>query len=731
MRIFLHFVLLLCPFWLQAQFTYRLDQSIPVQDKDGNTVPMAWAGGINAAQFNTMDLNADGTDDLVLYDRMANKVITFLAENNVYHYAPEYETMFPEELTNWLLLRDYNCDGKKDIFTGDVLGIRVFTNTTQPGAPLSWKHFLFYSGPGSTKSPVVLTKGTTVKSNLQLQYDDLPSISDVDGDGDLDIFNVRFTGNGTIEYHQNFGQERGSCDSLDFERSTSKWAGLTECDCGDFAFNNETCASAGRVKHAAGKSLLALDANGDATIDLLLSEATCTRLYFLPNTGSIAAPVINSFSNFPEVNPVSFLIFPAAYHEDVDFDGIKDLIATPNIYGKTYLNTNLKRSNWFYKNTGTNTQPAFTFSKPDLLQDQMIDVGDNAVPAFADYDNDGDYDMFISQNTSSVTAASIYFYENTGTLAAPAFKLVNDNYMNFTSGEFYNLKIQFAHITADNLPDLVFTATSFQDGVTSLYYLPNQGSGVFQFSLTSLQQLSLELSETENVSMAYVNGDGLPDLLVGRSTGSLEYWRNTGTRGAPSFSLEDDSFLGIASSILRQNVSAEVADLDADGKEDLILGDQTGELRIVDNYHETDNVTNAFLTIAFNPLTEAYEKRNLGGRIWPVAVNLFNTDKPVLAVGTILGGITLLRHDEVEPLPETVVINPYPNPGKRNSTIQISTNRTGYAKIISATGQEIGDWIQLRAHETNPVPLTGLSSGVYIFYCIIEGKTYARRFVIY
>jgi hypothetical protein len=722
---------MLCPFWLQAQFTYRLDQSIPVQDKEGNTVPMAWAGGINAAQFNTMDLNADGTDDLVLYDRMANKVITFLAENNTYHYAPEYETMFPEELTNWLLLRDYNCDGKKDIFTGDVLGIRVFTNTTQPGAALSWKHFLFYNGPGSTKSPVILTKGTTVKSNLQLQYDDLPSISDVDGDGDLDIFNVRFTGNGTIEYHQNFGQERGSCDSLDFERVTSKWAGLTECNCGNFAFNNETCTSAGRVKHAAGKSLLALDANGDATIDLLLSEATCTRLYFLPNTGSIAAPVISSSSSFPAVNPVSFLIFPAAYHEDVDFDGIKDLIATPNIYGKIYLNTNLKRSNWFYKNTGTNTQPNFTFSKPDLLQDQMIDVGDNAVPAFADYDNDGDYDMFISQNTSAATAASIYLYENTGTIAAPAFKLITDNYMNFTSGEFYNLKIQFAHITADNLPDLVFTATRFQDGVTSLYYLPNQSSGVFQFSLASLQQLSLELFETENVSMAYVNEDGLPDLLVGRSTGSLEYWRNTGTRGAPSFSLEDDSFLGIASSILRQNVSADVADLDADGNEDLILGDQTGELRIVDDYHNAASATDAFLTITFNPLTETYEKRNLGGRIWPVAVNLFNTDKPVIAAGTILGGISLLRHDEVEPLPETVVINPYPNPAARNSTIRISTNRTGYAKIISVTGQEIGDWIQLRAHEINTVPLIGLSSGVYIFYCIIEGKTYARRFVIY
>ena len=122
----LYFFLLFFPLTLQAQFTYFLDQSIPVQDLNSNNLSLPWAGGLNATQYNTMDLDDDGTDDLALFDRMANKVITFVSRDNQYIPAPEFENLFPADISNWLLLRDYNCDGKKDIFTGDVLGIKVY-----------------------------------------------------------------------------------------------------------------------------------------------------------------------------------------------------------------------------------------------------------------------------------------------------------------------------------------------------------------------------------------------------------------------------------------------------------------------------------------------------------------------------------------------------------------------------------------------------------------------------
>src|SRR5688572_5876530 len=110
-------IFLFFPITLVAQFTYVLDQTIAVKNEDGTLLATPWAGGLNAAHYNTLDLNADGKEDLVLFDRMGDKILTFVNDQNKYRYAPEYEDFFPDEVTNWLLLRDYNCDGKKDIFT--------------------------------------------------------------------------------------------------------------------------------------------------------------------------------------------------------------------------------------------------------------------------------------------------------------------------------------------------------------------------------------------------------------------------------------------------------------------------------------------------------------------------------------------------------------------------------------------------------------------------------------
>ena len=54
-------------------------------------------------------------EDLFVFDRSCNKVITFLNGNNQFIYAPEYESKFPK-FKELVLLRDY-INGKKDIFS--------------------------------------------------------------------------------------------------------------------------------------------------------------------------------------------------------------------------------------------------------------------------------------------------------------------------------------------------------------------------------------------------------------------------------------------------------------------------------------------------------------------------------------------------------------------------------------------------------------------------------------
>ena len=725
-------LLWLLPLSTQAQFTYTLDQSIPVDDVQGENLPLAWSGGLNAAQFNTMDLNGDGHEDLVLFDRMANKVITFIASEGQYIAAPQYENLFPAELYSWLLLRDYNCDGRKDIFTGHTLGIKVYRNATS-GGNLAWEQHMFSTGFRDPESNVLMTRGATTNVNLQLQPDDLPSISDVDGDGDLDIFNIQYMGH-TVEFHQNFSAENNQpCDSLEFRRITRSWGEFRECDCGTFAFNNQACppSTGGRTKHAGGKSLLAMDVNGDQQQELLFSEAECSQIFLLPNGGTTFNPVVQSFTVFPQNNSVNLVVYPSAFHEDVDFDGKKDLIAVPNIFVKEFLNSNLQQSTWFYKNTGTTSIPVFSFVRRDFLQGDMIDVGDNAVPAFTDYDGDGDFDMLVSSHSSDQYTARIFVFENTGSAQSPTFKLVTTDYLGFSTSRLFNLKIQIADMNSDQTLDLIFTATSFDNSSTNLYYLPNKSQTSLDFTGAVLQMIDFAITSSENLYLADISGDGLPDILAGRSEGNLEYWKNSGIAGSPAFVMEEENFLGYASSPLRQNMTASIADLDADGNVDLVVGDQSGKVGVISDFNTivSGEAVPEFKLI-YNELTETYSDKNLGGKIWPVVVNLFNTNKPAVVVGNGLGGIHVLKNDEGAYLPDRPEVQLFPNPVDQKEQLTVRVDRHGTMQIVSVLGQQLSKPVVLRANEIHHYTLPPLAAGLYLLKFTAGKKSHTQRFVI-
>jgi hypothetical protein len=119
---------------LQAQeFNFKFDNSLKII-QNGQTLTNPFAGGLNAPQFSTCKLDNDGVEDLVVFDRTSSKLYTFIAKKDntdkyFWQYAPQYESVFPK-ISNWILLRDYNRDGKKDIFTFTPGGVKVYQNTT-------------------------------------------------------------------------------------------------------------------------------------------------------------------------------------------------------------------------------------------------------------------------------------------------------------------------------------------------------------------------------------------------------------------------------------------------------------------------------------------------------------------------------------------------------------------------------------------------------------------------
>src|SRR5688500_3840267 len=95
----------------QQQYEFRFGNDVKIVI-DSDTVKDPWAGGLNSPVFSKIELNNDGTEDLFIYDRTLDKIFTYLAQskNGQWHwqYAPQYESLFPRDLTGWVLLRDYN-----------------------------------------------------------------------------------------------------------------------------------------------------------------------------------------------------------------------------------------------------------------------------------------------------------------------------------------------------------------------------------------------------------------------------------------------------------------------------------------------------------------------------------------------------------------------------------------------------------------------------------------------
>jgi len=184
----------------------------------GNTLDMAEVGGFNAAQFSSIDLNNDGTLDLLVFERSNSKILTFINNGTAgqvdYVYAPQYADQFPQ-MTDWVLLRDFDCDGDKDIFTyhdGGIQGkgISIYSNDV-----VSF----------SLITELIVSDYYSTDLTLAVPNIDLPDIVDVDGDGDLDIlvFGIGFYIN-RIEYHKNLSMETyGVCDSLIYELKNQCW----------------------------------------------------------------------------------------------------------------------------------------------------------------------------------------------------------------------------------------------------------------------------------------------------------------------------------------------------------------------------------------------------------------------------------------------------------------------------------------------------------------------------
>jgi hypothetical protein len=693
MRIF-KWLLLFLPFYsilATAQLTYTFQNDILVEEA-GTELSKAFSGGLIAPQFSTIDLNLDGIDDLFVFDRSSNKISTYLFLSGEYIYTPYYESLFPKNLENWVLLRDYNCDGKVDLFTSSLFGMSLYENTSS--TQLSW----------NLKHQTIFTEGSNGQINLQVSSLDLPSISDVDNDGDLDILNFNFALGGGIEFHKNMSIENtGSCE-LELVRTTKKYGDFEECTCDTYVFGGAECPSGGREEHSGGKSVLSYYHSSDLVQDLLIGQEYCLLPGDLPNTGTLEQSKMTTVSfDFPNASEPLRMEYPAFYEVDLYNDGTNDLLASPNAYIVDGTQ-NYEASSFYYeKQTGGN----YNVITDKFLKSEMIDVGHKASPAFIDLDFDGDEDLLIAGGING-QGASIWQYKNTGSPNAPSFKLEAKNYLNLDAEGDESLKLKIFDIDKNGIPDLVLFRSKSNKLVVEAFL--NSGNPLSPFSKSDAMLMSLpELSIWD--SPTYFDLSNQTGLLIGKQDGNLEYYITSDNLASASWQLASSNYLNISEDFTKRNLRVIVEDFDADGKEDMLSVDDSGEIWVYDNFLSE----NTRLGVIGNTGDSNIDfSLNFGNLANPAVANLFGTLEPSLSFGLLQGGLILLKSTQSTKSDVSLILKviAYPNPVE-NKKIVLQANKACSGRILDVAGKEIINSIDLIGGEPIEVDLV-LNDGIYL-----------------
>ncbi len=499
--------------------------------QNGSNLKDPWAGGINSAQINTIDLDMDGTPDLVIFDRQGKNLLPYLAVGSGasahYEYAPQYESILPpvDISASWTLFRDYNCDGKKDIFFSIGSYFYVWENTS--GSSLS------FSPANGGKAIQSSYNGHT--SNLYVNSANIPGIIDIDDDGAIDLLTY-VNGGIEVEFHQ--GQT--PC-GLSFINTETCWGHFTETGY-KRGVNLNACTPRKKKTLHDGSTILPIDLDNDQVKDLILGNITFQTMTAVHNGGTLdSAHMVSQDTIYPIQNPVQIPFFPGAFYEDVDFDNIPDLLASPALVTSDGIN---KKSLYLYKNTGSTGTPNFVFQEEDFIQNEMIDMGERTVPRFADLTGDGLQDLVVSNSSyklkDTANVHTYYFYTNVGTATQPAFSLTDTNFMNISS---YGIGLgtipTFADLDNDGDLDALVG-----DRTGKIHYFTNSSPSLPNFTLATAGIGSIDVGNNAAPFLYDLDSNGTYDLFVGNEVGTIYYYSNNST-SSPNFTLEDNRLGGI------------------------------------------------------------------------------------------------------------------------------------------------------------------------------------------
>ncbi len=712
--------------------------TIPVTQTN-KSINLAFAGGIDVPQFSACDLDFDGKKDLVIFDREGGKFSCFLNKGNTgqiaYEYAPQYAIKFPKKLSEWVLMVDYNGDGKEDIFTAIPGGVKIYKNTSSIQNGIS---FELVNGDVQADFGSFLTR-------LYSGPADIPAILDVDDDGDVDILSMELgidtAGDGIYMYKNMSMETYGVKDSVNnFIVHKRCWGRFRESyqNCNvSLQYQSGPCATGNRYipeftksefetlvsnklnggKHS-GSTLLVFDSNGDGKKDILIGDIGCNNMYLLVNSESNSNPIFTQFFRYyPATDPILVESFPAAFFIDVNNDNKRDLIAVPNTTGNADNFENIK----LYLNQGTDAAPDFVLTTNAFLEEEMIEVGEGSHPVFVDFDQNGLMDFVVSTTgyfqSNGTYKSGLTAYKNVGTINSPAFELVSRDMWSLANFNISNMVPTFGDVDHDNDLDMI---TGANDG--TFYYFENTAgaNNPFQFNFKSNYLTGLDVG---NLSTPFLNNtlsaNSRLAMISGERFDNINYWQDTSSTAEPKFKLITDSLFKInmraVSGFPSGRTTAVIQKLFSADRERLVVSNANGKVYIFNHIDQLLLSLGPVLIDSINLIQGQYTLSNGGFGISMADID--GDNKPELLAGNPQGGLVLFKNQTIpdgiqqaDQFKKHIIC--YPNPSKNfiklYSTEHIKINAF---TILNQLGQIIlQEQINANAVEIN---LTTIPNGIY------------------
>lgn len=468
---------------------------------------------------------------------------------------------------------------------------------------------------------------------------------------------------------------------------------------------------------------------GSEKMVLLHNEGDCEVAW-------MQAPDI-AFPNYDV--PVELPIFPAAFYLDLDNDGKKDLAVSPNnaansenleslwFYKNTTSNSNpvfeLQKKTFLIDemiDLGEDASPTIVDYNADGLLDLVVGNGTFFVPFGVGND------------------ARLFLFKNVGTPIEPRFELVDDDYLDMqqftTNTNITNFTPTFGDLDNDGDLDALVGEVNGQ-----LFYAENiAGAGnPLQFAPWIAQYMEINIGQQSTPQIIDLNRDGLMDLIIGENKGNVNYFQNIGSPTEPQFNKDETQF---PNARFLGNVDSRVPGfgdgfsapffIEQNGRYHLLVGGVAG------NVEWYDNVEGNFYD-NFSLRNEFIGGIDIGGLAKPALADLDSDGRLEIVVGTARGGLTIFQTDfENTPVVSTndhladFKLQIYPNPAKEETFVNWEDRdvQSLDLRLLNITGQIIRAWKKVTANSR--LDLNHVPSGVYFLeFKSVRGFT-TRKLVI-